>query len=307
MKNAHIFERETFDFVKIQDEAKKDLNGLITSCEEFYHNQIKSIADDIAHNSEIKIVLMAGPSSSGKTTSSNLIREYLANYGFESIVVSMDDFFLNRDKTPRLPDGSFDFENYTAVDLESLNQFDDDLFVKGEAKMPIFNFKTGYREEKMVDIKLNPNTIVIIEGIHALNPAVFKAHLENMYKIYICLNTNFDNGEYGIIPAQKIRLMRRLIRDYRTRGMSIGATLNTWHNVLEGEDKYIKPYKNTADFLLNSTHGYEPMMYCKYLKPLLEKEHDHELAKVLLKYLNNIEPLDKKYLPEDSLLHEFLG
>lgn len=301
------YKKEVYDLGVINDFAKLDSSTLIKESECDYHKQINEIAKEIIEYGKYKIILMAGPSSSGKTTSSNLIRERLADFGYESIVVSMDDFFLNRENTPLLPNGDYDYENVTALDLEYLNQFVDDMFEKGEAKMPIFNFITGKREEELKTITLNENTIIIIEGIHALNPIVFRKHTENMYKVYICVNSNFDMNGNTVIPAQKLRLMRRLIRDYRTRGMSLEATFKIWPNVLAGEDLYIKPYKNRANYLINSTHAYEPLMYAHHLKPRLEKLDNIEEAKSLIEMLSNCGYLSVSLLPENSLLHEFLG
>jgi len=302
------FLKETFKLDVINDLSQNNAEQLIKDSEHLYHKQIKDIVNEIALNGKYKIILLAGPSSSGKTTTSNLIRENLANHGYESIVVSMDDFFLNREDTPRLPNGDYDYENYTALDLKYLNVFVDDMFNKGEAMMPEFNFVTGRREDKYKKIVLHENTIIIIEGIHALNPTVFKSHRDSMYKIYICVNTNFDNEKHEtIIPAQKLRLMRRLIRDVRTRGMALSGTFKMWPNVLAGEDLYIKPYKNTADALINSTHAYEPCMYAKTLLPKLEADNCCELSNSLIDMLKQCNTLDSNLLPDDSLIHEFLG
>lgn len=307
MEFIHNYKKDTFDLTKVNQLSKINQEQLVKDSEKLYHNQINEIAQQIAKNGKYKIVLMAGPSSSGKTTSSNLIREKLAEFGYESIVISTDDFFLNRDVTPRLPNGDYDYENVTALDLEYLNKFIDDMFEKGEAKMPVYNFITGQREEEYKTIRPNSNTIIIIEGIHALNPIVFKKYTENMYKIYICVNSNFEIDGKTIIPAQKLRLMRRLIRDYRTRGMSLENTFKIWPNVLAGEDLYIKPYKNRADYLINSTHAYEPLMYAHHLGPRLQKLEQTEMTKSLLDMLSHCEYLSVTLLPENSLLHEFLG
>ena len=235
----HNYKKEAFNLTQLNQMAKTNYQKLIADSESFYHNQINEIANQIASNGKYKIVLVSGPSSSGKTTSSNLLRKKLLEFGYQSIVVSMDDFFLNREDTPLLPNGDYDYENVTALDLDFLNKFIDDLFDKGEAQMPTFNFITGKREEKLTTIKPSSNTIIIMEGIHALNPIVFKKHTDRMYKIYICVNSNFEIDGNVVIPAQKLRLIRRLIRDYRTRGMSLEATFKMWPNVLEGEDLYI--------------------------------------------------------------------
>ena len=307
MEFSHNYKKETFNLNEINSLSVSSPQKLIDEAEKSYQKQIDEIANQIAQNGNYKVVLMAGPSSSGKTTSSNLIRERLSKFGYNSIVVSMDDFFLNREQTPRLPNGDYDYENVTALDLNYLNIFIDELLTTGKAKMPSFNFVTGHREEKYTDLNLDPNTIVIMEGIHALNPIVFKKHSQNMYKIYICVNSNFDIDGKTVIPAQKLRLMRRLIRDYRTRGMSLEDTFKIWPNVLAGEDLYIKPYKNRADYLINSTHAYEPLMYSKHLGPRLKNLQQTEMTKDLTNMLSKCGYLSTALLPEKSLLHEFLG
>lgn len=307
MEFLHNYQKISFDLGVVNEMSNTNVEKLISDAESLYRKQIDEIANEIISNGKYKVVLMAGPSSSGKTTSSNLIRKKLADAGFDSIVISMDDFFLNRENTPKLRNGDYDYENVTALDLAYLNTFIDDLFEKGEANMPIFNFVTGQREKEYKHIKLTKNTIVIMEGIHALNPIVFKSHTDAMYKIYICVNTNFVKDGKTVLPAKKLRLMRRLIRDNRTRGMSLEATFNMWQNVLAGEDVYIKPYKNHANYLINSTHAYEPLMYAKHLLPALKAETPTPAILNLIEMLEECEKLDASLLPPDSLLHEFLG
>ncbi|MBE7074816.1 MAG: nucleoside kinase [Clostridiales bacterium] len=306
MNILHDYKKEIFDLGKINELSITNVKKLIEDSEELYHKQVDDVADEIVKNGEYKIILLAGPSSSGKTTTSNLLRKNLAKHGYESVVVSLDDFFVDRELTPRLPNGDYDYENITTLDLDYLNKFADDLFAKGKALMPTFNFITGRREKEYKNLELTNKTIVIMEGIHALNPILFKNHNSQMYKIYICVNTNFEIDNQMLMPAQKVRLMRRLIRDINNRGMSLEDTFHVWTNVLAGEDIYIKPYKNTADYLINSTHAYEPLMYAYKLLPLLKKEGINNNTQPLINMLEKCEKLSPKLLPENSLLHEFL-
>lgn len=305
MNILHDYKKESFDLGRINELALTDPKKLIEDSEELYHKQINDIVNDIVTKNCYKFILLAGPSSSGKTTTSNLICKSLSEQGYESLVVSLDDFYLDLNNRPKLPNGEYDYENITALDLDYINKFVDDMFEKGEALMPEYNFKTGRREEEYKHIKLNPNTIVIMEGIHALNPIMFKRHNDAMYRIYICVNTNFEIDDKIIMPAQKVRLMRRLIRDLLNRGASLERTFHMWQSVLDGENLYIKPYKNTADYLINSTHAYEPLMYADKLLPLLKQE-ENEQAKPLIEMLEQCEKLSPTLLPENSLLHEFL-
>ena len=305
MEILHEFKKDTFNLDSINYLAKQDVQKLILDSENAYKAQVNEIVSEISSNN-YKIVLMAGPSSSGKTTSSNLIQKGLKQKGYDSIVISMDDFFLNRCNTPKLKNGNYDFENVTALDLEYLDCFINDLFNKQQAYMPIFNFVKGEREKDYKKISMNEKTILIIEGIHALNPTVFKKHRDEMYKIYICVNSDYDMDDKIVIPAQKLRLMRRIIRDYKNRGMSVERTVNMWNDVLEGENLYIKPYKNTANFSINSSHAYEPLMYAYSLLPILKESSKFDLAKELISMLEQCEQVSPELLPKDSLLHEFL-
>lgn len=305
MNILHDYKKETFTLEKLNELATTNPTLLIKDAEDLYHKQINDVVNDITKKNEYKIILLAGPSSSGKTTTSNLIRAGLKANDYDSLVISLDDFFLDRDRTPLLPNGDYDYENIKALDLDYLNKFVDDLFATGTALMPEYDFVTGSRKKEYKQITMKDNTMIIFEGIHALNPILFKKHNDAMYRIYICVNTNFDYNDELLMPAQKVRLMRRLIRDINHRGASLDDTYKMWPNVLAGEDLYIKPYKNTADFLINSTHAYEPMMYADMLLPLL-KQNNNEISRLLASMLEKCEKLTPTMLPQNSLLHEFL-
>ncbi len=204
------------DIDEINKKAKDNPESLIITSEYIYRSQIYELIKDILNKKEkYKGILLSGPSSSGKTTTSKLIRLGLLKESINSIVISLDDFFLDREKTPKLNDGSFDFENVYALDLPYLNQFLDELFLKNKAKMPVFDFISGRRKKEYIDVEIDNNTIVIFEGIHALNPILIsEKNSKEMYKIYICLNTNFLSNNKMAIPAKDVRLMRRMLRDY---------------------------------------------------------------------------------------------
>ena len=298
--------RNAYYVQEVNKLSKTDKDLLISMSEGIYHDQINDVVEEILERGNVKIVLVAGPSSSGKTTTSNRIRSKLLEHDIKSITVSLDDFFIDRDKTPRLPNGSPDYENITALDLDYLNEFIDDLFEKNQAKMPLYDFISGTRKKDYVDLTIDDKTIVIIEGIHALNPMLITKHTQFMYKLYICVDSNFVGEEDVIIPAQKLRLMRRLNRDYYTRGRTIEKTIDTWNEVLAGENLYIKPFKNQADYAIDSTHMYEPLMYSKHLLPLLEQAENSLLITSLKQMLTHFDKMDRENLPENSLLHEFL-
>lgn len=287
--------------------ALKSAESLVFEAETNYKNQIHRLVRRFLKNENHKVILLSGPSSSGKTTTSKFIRNELQEKGIHSIVISLDDFFKNRENTPRLPDGSYDFETIYALDLDYFNVFLNDLLKNNKAKMPSFDFFTGTRKSEYVDIEIDDNSVVIFEGIHALNPLLIKDnHSDEIFKVYVCVNTNFLYNDKVLIPAKDLRLMRRMIRDYNSRGYSIAATLSMWPNVLAGEEKYIKPFKEEADFVIDSTHFYEPLLYAEYLSGLLEKTENNSKATEILKMLSKCNKIKKISIPSQSLLWEFI-
>lgn len=323
--------RKEIDVKLINKESEENLSALILKGEKNYSDQIKEIVEDITKaNSKIKLLLISGPSSAGKTTTSNLIRLELSMKHVSSIVISLDNFYINRVETPKFPDGSYDFENINTLDLKYINHFVDELLKTHKAKMPIFNFVTGKRESEFVDIVIDENTIVIFEGLHALNPKLIKDHKKEIYKIYLSLNANYILNNKILIPAKEIRLIRRTTRDFYTRGYSVLETISSWQNVCAGEDKWVKPFKSSANYVIDSVHPYEIMLYAKYTKPIvkklilnqnvkkiLNKEPDVTKKSILLnrlctaksiyESLNKSNTMTKDLMPSTSLLWEFVG
>ncbi|MEG1751977.1 MAG: zeta toxin family protein [Clostridia bacterium] len=296
----------SFNLERVNTECKNNIKDLILTGESIYSSQIKELVDDITENAKRKIILIAGPSSSGKTTTSILVKKALKKNNFNAIVVSLDDFFIERHNTPKNLDGTLDYESIHALDLTLFNNFINSLLINKQAFMPKYNFITGLRTMKTKPIILKKNTVLLIEGLHALNPLLITDHKEAIYKVYVCLNSNFYKDENVIIPAKKLRLMRRLLRDFHTRGHSISATLSLWTNVLKGEDVNIKPFKPFADFLIDSTHIYEPLLYATYLKPLLINSEQTPQVVELINMLDKCEPISNKIIPKNSLLWEFI-
>ncbi len=299
----NLLENNIFFVDEINNLAKNDTNLLVGMSEEMYHEQISELVLE-AINKKSKIILVAGPSSSGKTTTSKLIANELKKYDKNGIFVSLDDFFLNRDKTPKLPNGNYDFESLRALDIKYLNKFLNDLTENKCAYMPKYNFITGKREETYTKLTIDENSVLIIEGLHALNPTLISNHDSEVYKVYICVMSNFNLDQKTILNYTQVRLLRRLIRDYYTRGRNIEQTLETWNEVLDGEKVNIDPFKNEADYFVDSTHMYEPLLYAKYLMPLIS-ENSQETLEIKTK-LNNFEQIDKNVIPENSLLREFI-
>ena len=295
--------KSTVDINLINMQSIYSPEQLIQSSIAGYFNQIDDLVNDILNAPKIKIILLAGPSSAGKTTTANLIKEALLQKNIPAGVISMDDFFIDRDKTPKLPDGSYDYENVTTLDLDCFKTFINEIITKRKALMPKFNFITGKRDG-YEELTVSKNGILIIEGIHALNPIVINNHEDELYRVYVCLNTNFCVDNKVVLEAKKLRRIRRAIRDFYTRGMTIEQTIKIWNNVCDGEEKFIKPFKNNANFLIDSTHNFEPLIYKKYLPSLLDG------SKISNEFENDLKSfcqLDISYIPDKCLLWEFVS
>lgn len=308
--------KNNIDIEKLNFDAIENLSDLILESENYFNNQIAEICKKVCKNEKIKIILLAGPSAAGKTTTSNLLALHFGMLGKRVVTISLDNFFVSRELTPKLPDGTYDFECLEALDLKLLNEFIDDLLNKKCAHMPIFNFRTGRQEKKKEEIVVDDNTIIIFEGLHALNPKLISNSEYHFMKLYINLNENFALKDEVKLTSQDVRMLRRITRDYYTRGYDVLCTIRMWKNVLAGENKYIKPFKQNADFVINSLHNYEPLLYANYSKKVIQKtlnnsddksEEEIKLLKGLLDKLNYFEPIDKELVPSTSLLWEFLN
>ncbi len=294
-----------FYLEEVNNLAKSDKNLLIKMSEEMYHEQIIDMVDLALEKHSVRIFLLAGPSSSGKTTTSLLLKKELKRRNKKCITVSLDDFFLDRDQTPLLPNGNYDYENITAIDLKLFNEFISDLFEKHIGYMPTYNFIEGRKNKEKTPIECDDDTYIIIEGLHALNPMLLDQPQEKLFKIYICVLSNFCFDDKLLLNYTDLRLMRRCIRDYYTRGRTIDETISGWQEVRDGEELYIDPFKNTVDYKVDSTHMYEPLVYAFDLKDKLEKSTLPK-AKELANILSKCGTLNKNLIPKDSLLNEFI-
>ena len=270
------------------------------------------MAGAIAASPEKKIVLIAGPSSSGKTTFSHRLSTQLAVYGLHPHPIAADDYFVDREKTPKDEDGKYDFERIEAIDTKQLNA-DMSALLRGETvELPSFNFKTGKREYKGRFKKLEKNDILIIEGIHGLNDQLtYALPKESKFRIYISALTQLNIDEHNRIPTTDGRLLRRIVRDARTRGTSAKATIAMWDSVRRGEENHIFPYQENADVMFNSALIYELAVLKQYAEPLLFSiepgEPEYEEAKRLLKFLDYFLPIPGDAIPNNSLIREFIG
>lgn len=295
----------SYDLQRVNRLAKTKQKDLVKIAENFYTWQLEQIAENIL-KSGAKIVLVSGPSSGGKTTSSFEIKRELKKKGIKAHVVSMDDFFVNKIDTPLLPDGSYDFENVTAVDIPYFKKFLKDILAGKVANLPFYDFLLGQRT-MLTPMKVEENEIIIIEGLHALNPICMKGiPKQNFYKVFVAVASNFCLGDDVVIQPKQIRFMRRLLRDYYKRGASVSSTVEHWRKVVHGETKHILPFKPEADFILNTTHIYEPLLYDKYLQPVVAEYPSAPEIKELLEIFKHTGAIDEKFVPKHSLIREFI-
>ena len=289
---------------------------LINVSEALQEKRISQIADEIYHRKEqgqpLKLILISGPSSSGKTTFSKRLSVQLMANGIRPYPVSLDDYFVNREQTPRDANGEYDYESLYALDLDFFNQQLQSLLNGEEVELPRFNFTTGKREMSGTRLKIDENMILILEGIHALNPEL-TAHLpaESKFKIYVSALTTILLDNHNYIPTTDNRLLRRIIRDFKYRGYSAEETISRWPSVRAGEDKWIFPYQENADVMFNSALLFELAVIKDYAEPILRKvpnnRPEYSEAYRLRKFLEYFVPLQDKELPPTSLLREFLG
>jgi uridine kinase len=286
---------------------------LINVAEALHEKKIGQIADLIVNSEDKKkLVLIAGPSSSGKTTFAQRLAVQLKVNGLKPISISIDDYFKNREDTPIDEQGEFDFESVEAIDIETFNDVMTRL-IKGElVEVPTYNFHKGMREWTGKKIKINEDQIVIIEGIHGLNEILTQNILhKNKFKVYISALTHLGVDDHNRIPTSDLRLIRRIVRDFQFRGTDALSTIKRWDSVRRGEDKFIYPYQEEADVMFNSSLVYELCVLKKVALPqLLKIENDvpeYIEAKRLVKFLNYFLPVEAVGIPNNSILQEFLG
>ncbi|HBM75128.1 MAG TPA: AAA family ATPase, partial [Clostridiaceae bacterium] len=275
--------------------------------------KIANIADMISQKKDsVKIVLIAGPSSSGKTTFSKRLAIQLKVNGLKPFPISLDNYFLERGYTPRKSSGEYDFESIYALDIKLFNEQLKSLLNGEEIMLPTFNFITGKREYKGEKLKLDEGMILIVEGIHGLNEILTsEIPWENKFKIYVSALTQLNIDNHNRIPTTDVRMIRRIVRDNRTRGRNAEATLLSWPSVREGEDKNIFPFQEEADVMFNSTLVYELGVLKKYAEPLLEdigkESKAYSEAVRLLKFLSYFLPVGETDIPQNSIIREFIG
>ena len=297
-----------------------DLNALVSTgkveeliriSETKQSNELLQLAERIYNNKDLKIVLLAGPSSSGKTTTSKKLCMFLRSFGVNPAVISMDDYFVEREETPLNEEGKPDYECLEAVDLKLFDNQIEQILKGEEVVTPTYNFLTGNKEYNN-KIKLGNSDVLVIEGIHALDKRVLTNISKNkIFRIYISALTELNIDNHNYISTTDNRLLRRIIRDNKTRGHGVQRTISTWPDVRSGEEKYIFPYQDNADYTFNSALIYEIGVLKTYAEPLLyavdPSDSCYEEAKRLINFLGFFLPIPADAIPKDSILREFVG
>ncbi len=282
-------------------------------CETRYENIINGIAEKIAFSGKTEIVMLAGPSSAGKTTTAKKLREALLKFGVNSFAVSLDDFYRNSLDVPLFPDGTPDFETVYALDIDFFKKAMTDILETGESDLPEFDFVKGERKPEFRKITVTDKDIIIVEGLHALNPIISDGLPENrLLKIYINVSSRiYDKNGDVVLNKRNMRFIRRIVRDYKFRGNTIEKSFMMWQGVCSGEDLYLYPYREKADIKINTVHLYEPcILKDDALSLLAEVKKDSPFymqAQRLIRNIQKFPSLDKNIVPEKSLLREFIG
>ena len=284
---------------------------LILLAEALHEKKYAEIADQV-RQSGARMVLLAGPSSSGKTTSCRRLSVQLSVLGYDVNQLSLDDYFMDRERTPRLPNGEYDFESVDALDIPLLNEHLNALFRGEEVQIPTFDFKKGEPFYSGKTLKLGPRSILVVEGIHALNPKLTADIDEGLkFKVYVSALTQLSIDDQNIIHGTDNRLVRRIVRDNNFRGWNAYDTLKRWPEVVRGERKHIFPYQENANVMFNSALLYELGVLKRYAEPLLKQVpedcEEYSIAQQLLGFSELLLPIDDKFIPYNSIMREFLG
>ena len=289
-----------------------NIREIILVSEALHEQKISQIAEKIAKKgTQYKVVMISGPTSSGKTTFSKRLAIQLLTYGISPFAIEMDDYFVDREKTPKDENGNYDFESFKALDADLLEADVRSLLKGEEVTLPKFNFKTGLREQGPT-IRLNENQIIVMEGIHGLNPALLpQISKSNTFRIYVSCLTQLNMDYYNRISTTDTRMLRRIVRDAQTRGYSPQRTIDLWDSVRKGEREYIFKHQENANEIFNSALVYELAALKPYAEPLLRQisfgSPEYLEAKRLLAFLNWFLPIDSGLIPDNSILREFIG
>lgn len=285
---------------------------IVNVSEAIQEKEISHIADEIKARKDVKLVLLAGPSSSGKTTTCKRLSIQLLANGIKPLQISLDDYFVNREYTPKDENGEYDYESIYALNIPLINEQFKALFRGEEVVLPRYNFQTGMSEKGDKHLKMNADNVLVVEGIHALNPELTaQIPEEQKFRVYASALTTILLDDHNYIPTTDNRLLRRIIRDYKYRGVNAQETIHRWPSVRAGEEKWIFPYQENADAMFNSAMIYELAVIKQQAEPLLEQVpencEEYSEAHRLLKFLRYFQEIPYRQLPPTSLLREFLG
>lgn len=288
------------------------IKDFIRSNELIFSLNIAKAVDNIISNRDIKFILISGPSSSGKTTTTSRISSYLEALGYNTIKISLDDYFVDRDKNPVDENGKYDFECLEAIDVEAFNNDLNRLLNGEEITLPTYNFITGKREYSKDKVMMKENTIFLIEGLHALNDDLtINVEDKYKYKIYLSPFIPLNIDEHNYVSTIDLRLLRRIVRDSRTRGYDVFKTIDNWQKVRYGEEKYIFPYIHQANIIINTALAYEIGVLKVFVEPLLLSvgvdSNYYEEARRLIDFLKQFFPIPGEYVNDESILREFIG
>lgn len=301
------------DLNRINLDARRSPENFVKKTEEAFNRNLRHVAREIAaYRKGCRLVILFGPSSSGKTTTSHLLHRAFHKIGIASSVLSLDDFYLCESRVPLLPNGRHDYESLQALDIPELRQCLKNLIEHQVCDMPVYDFETKRPSGRKRHVELGENGIAVVEGIHALNPLITnELPAEKIRTIYIGVEQGIQNGGKELFTPNDMRLVRRIVRDDLFRGADAEQTLSIWHAVLEGEKEFIRPFQDKADYFINSLHPYESCVLKERAAALLhgvpESSAQYDPARKMLGVLSQFESISSGLVPENSILREFMG
>lgn len=313
MNLNNTYRRYSYNLPIINFHAENNPQDFIASVEAQFHEDLNDIANSIINSKQkCHIIMLTGPSSSGKTTTAKILESKFEEADRPTHIISLDNFYIGKKNIPKLPDGEYDFEALESLDIPFIKSCIKSILVNGRCVLPKYNFVKGERENSFTELRADKNSIIIIEGIHALNP-IFTEGIEAsaIKKIYISVKQGIKNIDKKILRAEDIRFLRRLVRDTAFRGAKGEETISMWDNVCIGEKKYIRPFKYLSDYTLNTFHPYEVGVLkndaIKILSEVDKSCENYAYTEMIISALESFSSIDKELIPKDSLLREFVG
>lgn len=294
---------------EVSQQLENNYLKVMLDSESAYRGQLFKVVNTVLkHRNKYKMILLGGPSCAGKTTTANLIKGIIESKHKKAIVISMDDFFVDREKTPLLPNGMKDYDGLRAVNLEQMEECFSTFFKKGEAKFPRYNFETGLNEKDFYKYNDKDNPVIIFEGIHVLNPELIKhVGVKDVFKIYISALTGFIGNNGSVMNTRQVRFVRRMIRDTERRSVNPEKALKSWRNVCEAEDSYITPFKDDVDFQINTTHRFEVALYKTEFFKIMAESRDILESLSFLYVFDETVSITRDKLPDTTLMWEFIS